>query len=315
MKKIVWPNNKSFAFTVIDDTDAGTLENLKPVYDYLYEKGLRTTKTVWVYPSRDFFKGDSLEREEYKNFISDLNNKGFEIASHGPGSGSFSREEIITSFKVLEEMFGNHPSMHINHGRNPDGIYWGTKRFSFPIDKIYEFIRKYWRNVEVITTGDDPQSEQFWGDYAKANIHYIRNRVFSGINTIKIDEKMPYMEKRKINCSNYWFSSSDGYNCDAFVRLLSRKNIEKLAKEGGCCIVYTHFAYDFIDKDGNLREDFKQAIDIVSSMDGYFATATEILDILKSQKKSSDIVSGIYLLMLDLRWFFERIYRKLFWRV
>ena len=29
-----------FYFSIIDDTDDATLENIKPVYDFLYSKGL-----------------------------------------------------------------------------------------------------------------------------------------------------------------------------------------------------------------------------------------------------------------------------------
>ncbi len=54
---INWPDKKNFAFTIVDDTDNGTVENTKPVYDFLYEQGIITTKTVWVYPSRDKFTG------------------------------------------------------------------------------------------------------------------------------------------------------------------------------------------------------------------------------------------------------------------
>ncbi len=50
-----WPSGKKFAFTIIDDTDHGTVSNLKPVYDLLNELGIKTTKTVWVYPPRDSF--------------------------------------------------------------------------------------------------------------------------------------------------------------------------------------------------------------------------------------------------------------------
>ena len=42
-----WPEDKAFAFTIIDDTDYATIENIKPVYDFLYDAGLKTTKTVW----------------------------------------------------------------------------------------------------------------------------------------------------------------------------------------------------------------------------------------------------------------------------
>ena len=31
-------SRNNFNFTIIDDTDDATLENIKPVYDFLYEK-------------------------------------------------------------------------------------------------------------------------------------------------------------------------------------------------------------------------------------------------------------------------------------
>ncbi len=40
MKKIQFPNNKKFAFTIIDDTDDSFLENTKPIYDFLFENGI-----------------------------------------------------------------------------------------------------------------------------------------------------------------------------------------------------------------------------------------------------------------------------------
>lgn len=44
---IPWPDGKRFAFTIFDDTDHQTLENVPPVYDFLSDLGLRTTKSVW----------------------------------------------------------------------------------------------------------------------------------------------------------------------------------------------------------------------------------------------------------------------------
>jgi hypothetical protein len=42
-----FPNNKKFAFTILDDTDLSTAENVGPVYRLLAELGMRTTKSVW----------------------------------------------------------------------------------------------------------------------------------------------------------------------------------------------------------------------------------------------------------------------------
>lgn len=48
MNSTFWPDGKSFALTIIDDTDKSTLENTPLVYDYLYLRGILTTKSVWV---------------------------------------------------------------------------------------------------------------------------------------------------------------------------------------------------------------------------------------------------------------------------
>ena len=42
------PDGKRFAFTVFDDTDSATLENVRGVYALLAELGFRTTKSCWV---------------------------------------------------------------------------------------------------------------------------------------------------------------------------------------------------------------------------------------------------------------------------
>ena len=44
---IDWPDGKSFAFTVFDDTDNATVERVSPVYALRTDLGLRTTKSVW----------------------------------------------------------------------------------------------------------------------------------------------------------------------------------------------------------------------------------------------------------------------------
>src|SRR5271165_313130 len=38
--KPAWPQGKRFAFTIVDDTDRSTVENVGPVYDFLLELGL-----------------------------------------------------------------------------------------------------------------------------------------------------------------------------------------------------------------------------------------------------------------------------------
>ena len=302
-RNIKWPNGYDFAFTIVDDTDGATLENIKPVYDYLFEHRILTTKTCWTFPPRDaVYKGDSLQNKEYSSYLQLMQKRGFEIGFHNAGSGGFKRDETLEALEQFKAMFGNYPKMHINHSNNKENIYWGASRFSPVVKTIY----KLKRNIPSL--GTDPESAYFWGDFAKEHIKYIRNRTFNGINTLSEDPRLVYKESGKEKYSNYWFSSSDGMRLGSFVKLLSCKNVGKLVSEKGCCIVYTHFGYDFVDENGVLSEEFKKAIDYISSKNGWFVPASTLLDyVLKDHEYKA---SSIYECKMDMKWLFERIFKK-----
>jgi hypothetical protein len=299
-----WPKKKEFAFTIIDDTDNSNINNIKPIYDYLASKNIKTTKTVWVYPSRDIFTGQTLQNNNYYKFIKLLKSDGFDIQLHNVGSGNFSRTEIIKGLDEFKQKLGKYPNMHINHCSNADNLYWGHKRFGMILRKTMQIIEGSKKRFY----GDEINSNYFWGDIAKEKIKFIRNRVFNGINTLKYDPKMPFREKRKI-FSNYWFSSSDGHNLKQFNNLVTKSNIDKLKREKGLCIVYTHFASDFVDQQGKLDEIFKENINYLSKQNGWFVPANDILEYLLSQKKK-DYVSSSYINKLDLRWLIDKIKKK-----
>lgn len=77
--KIKWPDNKKFAFTIVDDTENSAVENVKPIFDFLYKNGMLTTKTVWVYPLRDGFTGECLLDNDYLKFIADLKQRDMKL--------------------------------------------------------------------------------------------------------------------------------------------------------------------------------------------------------------------------------------------
>lgn len=300
-----WPLNFEFAFTIIDDTDNSTIENVKPIYEYLRSKNLKTTKTVWVYPSRNTFTGQTIQDNDYLEFLLKIEREGFEIQLHNVGSGDFNRHEIIQGFNIFKKSFGRFPILHINHSSNKDNIYWGYKRFG----TILRFLVKLFKGKTRRFYGDEIESDYFWGDLSKEHIKYIRNRVFNGINTLDYDPQMPYEEKNK-KYSNYWFSSSDGHTVEEFNNLITKKNIDKLIKEKGLCIVYTHFACGFLEHNGEINKTFKKSIDYLSSQNGWFAPTTEILDyILNCRRKNK--ANFFYINFLDLKWLLERIVKKL----
>jgi hypothetical protein len=281
-----FPNNKKFIFTIIDDTDDAFLENIKPIYDVLNDNNLKTTKTVWVYPPRDLdnSKGDCLQRVDYVEFILSLIKNGFEIGLHNVGSGSYSREEIIKGLGEFKKILGFTPNLHINHSYNPDNVYSGIKRFGFPINwaikNLYPIYHKFY--------GDDPNSNHFWGDYHKKLIKYGRNYEFDNINTFKINPFMPYKDKKYDMYSNYWFSSTFAPNQWMFNKLVTPANIDRLEKEGGICILYTHLGYYMQNQ--KIDKGFIEKIKYIGSKNtGWFIPVSQVLDFLIEHKKKNNI--------------------------
>jgi len=308
MEQMKWPNNKKFAFTIIDDTDYSFVDNIEPIYSLLDGCGIKTTKTTWVYPPRDHFKGHCLEDEHYQNFIRKLQSTGVEIAFHGAGSGEFTREEIIEGIEDFKRIVGYYPKIHINHGWNPDNIYWGDKRFIFPLSNIVRLF--YGKDKKFF--GDKIGEQCFWGDICKDKIKYIRNHVFSDINTEKCDRQMPYRSRKKDTFSNYWFSSSDGDTVKEANRILSKENIDQLEEVEGFCILYTHFGCDFVDSNGQVNKTFESNIRYLSQKEGWFVPAGMLLDYLLENKTTREYASYTHLARLDIKWVIDKIKTK--WR-
>jgi len=301
-----WPNRKAFAFTVFDDTDNSTIDNVKPVYDLLYELNFRTTKSVWVFEPRGSYYGQSLADPEYLAWIKDIKTKGFEIGLHNVGDGSYSREEIIEGIELFKQLLGEYPGIHTNHASNPDNIYWFQERFDWPYSLFYSLYNGMRHNAKIDSGGSDENSPYFWGDVCKKHIQYIRNYSCKDINTLSFNPSMPYLDSRKEAYSNRWFSSSDGQTVGEYCDLLKPENLEKLVSEGGACIMYTHFASGFVDGTGKVDSMFRRRMEYLASLNGYFEPTSTILDYLKSQQDSS----LVHVRPSTGKWLLDRIAKK-----
>ena len=134
---IEFPDDRRFAFTILDDTDDATTENLGPIYKLLHEIGMRTTKTVWAVDcppelQGPFFAGATLQDAEYLAFVKELVQEGFELAFHNATMGSSPRQRTIDALDVLRTEFGELPTVHCNHGLNRENLYWGINRYRTP---------------------------------------------------------------------------------------------------------------------------------------------------------------------------------------
>lgn len=294
---MLFPKNKKFAFTIIDDTDFAGIENIRPVYEFLSKLGFRTTKTVWALPPKDKFKGASLENYRYRQFIGKLKRQGFEIALHNVSSGRLTRQDILDGLEIFRRYIGSYPKIQVNHAQNRDNIYWGVKRFSI--------LKPFWRFSYF--SGDNPDSAYFWGDYHQKHIKFTRNFTFKTLNTLARDPHMPYLDHQKSRFSNYWFSSSDAGNLAKFNRLLAPSNIDRLKKEGGAAIIYTHFASGFVKKN-RLDGLFQKNLAYLAGQNGWYVTASELLEYLLTAGAGKPIKSR-ELLKLEFWWLWDKIRR------
>jgi hypothetical protein len=51
---------------------------------------------------------------------------------------------------------------------------------------------------------------------------------------------------------NYWFAGSEAENIDSFNATVIENNQDRLASEGGACIMYAHFPFGFLAK-GSIK--------------------------------------------------------------
>lgn len=302
-----FPNSKRFAFTILDDTDDSTLENVKPVYDALKANGLRTTKTVWPVDcpegSRIFFAADTLQRKAYLEFVHQLATDGFEIAFHGATMESSLRDRVVRALEFFKGEFGAYPTLFCNHGHNRDNLYWGYKRFQ--TSWLRRTIRLFRKESASYYLGDVEGSDYFWGDLCREHIRYVRNWTFPRLNMFEVNPEMPYRLPGTPHV-NLWFSTADAPDVAAFVRLLSRENIDRLDQAGGLCIVSTHLGKGFT-RDGRLAPQVESIFRTLSEKQGWYVPASEMLDYLVEAQGKGQTLGAWRTAMLEMRYLVEKL--------
>ena len=117
---VQWPDGKRFAFTVFDDTDGATLNNVGEVYALLRDLGLRTTKSIWPLPGDDPSRtsASTCSDAEYRNWVRNLQREGFEIGWHNATFHGSSREDTIRGLETFARFFDGYPITAANHKNN-----------------------------------------------------------------------------------------------------------------------------------------------------------------------------------------------------
>jgi hypothetical protein len=301
-----WPDGKRFAFTVFDDTDCATVENVAPVYAFLADCGFRTSKSCWAFdddPKWGKNPGQTLDDAAYRRWLLNLAAQGFEIELHGASWYTSVRERTAAALERFAETFGRYPQIAANHVEQVESLYWGDARLSGWRWLCYNILTRF-RNHHRYR-GHVKGDEHFWGDLCREKIKYVRNFVFQDINTLKACSFMPYHDSTRPYV-NYWFASSDGGDVQAFNRCISEANQDRLEAEGGACIMYTHFAKGFY-ADGKLNPRFHELMLRLSRKNGWFVPCNVLLDHLLSVRDSHEI-SNSERSQLERRWLLQKIF-------
>ncbi len=304
--RINWPHGKRFAFTVFDDTDHTTMQNGPGMYQYLFDLGVITTKSVWPIKGEHVPKigGTTCEHADYLRWVCRLKEQGFEIALHNATYHTSKREQTIAGLEQFKECFGEYPKIHANHADCADSIYWGDARLSGMNRLIYNVLTRFANRGKFL--GHVESSELFWGDKCKEHIKYVRNFVFSDINTLRICPYMPYFDEERPFVNN-WFASSEGADCRAFCQTISETNQDRLEEEGGGCIMYTHFGRADFYEDGLLNSDFRRVMERLSRRDGWFVPVSTLLDHVQKER-GRHVISASERNRLERKWLIHRVF-------
>jgi hypothetical protein len=302
--KITWPENKTFAFAIFDDTDSLTLETGRAVYSFLADQGFRTTKSVW--PTRGKGKpsdnGATCQDPKYLAWAQGLQSKGFEIGYHMATSHTSSRAETAAGLEQFARYFGHYPVAMANHFYCDENIYFGDRRVTGVNRLAYNVLTRF-RNFGKFR-GEVDGDPLFWGDLCRERIKYVRNFVFNEINTLKVCPQMPYHDPARPYV-NYWFASTEGAIASSFVRQLREENQDRLEAEGGGCIMYTHFGLGYYEQ-GKLHPRFRALMERLSRKNGWFVPVSTLLDYVLLARGPVTI-SARERAALERKWLFHKI--------
>jgi hypothetical protein len=302
LRHLPYPDGKTFAFTIIDDTDQAKLASTREVYEFLHSLGLRTTKTVWVTQphgplGRPQDAGDTLANDEYAQYMVDLQRRGFEIALHNVSSQESRRQSIHDGLERFREVVGCYPKINVHHEKNAENLYFDFAQRGYRPELFRtRALRRLHHSLQPKGLpakcgsgqchGEDPGSEYFWGDLCRERISYVRTNVFyRDINTLGCNPNLPYVAD-STPFVNAWFDSSNGQDAATFNAILCDHQIRRLRQSEGCSILYTHFGKGFVTENGGqlkLNADTKSRLRAVAGdSNGWYAPVGEVLDRLRA---------------------------------
>ena len=213
---------------------------------------------------------------------------------------------MIDGLDRFKEIFGTFPKVLAQHNDTieNESIYWGAKRVSGLARWLHKLIHVLRGEKRNIYFGEIEKSEYFWGDICKDRIKFVRNFVYPQVNTLKDCPYMPYHDSERPYV-NYWFASTEAPDLKSFIKVMSEENQNKLLREEGACIVYTHFGKDFV-LNGKLNHAFCEVMESIASKDGWFVPVGDLLDYIL-QNKTHDGILKWQRSLLEWKWLIHKM--------
>ncbi len=292
--QLIYPHNAEFAFTILDDTDDTTVANGRPVYDFLYDLGFQTTKTVWAFDTTPenrgpFFAGETLSSPEYLKWVHELADNHFEIAFHNATMGSSERKNTIRALDFIENEFRQQVRLHCNHGQNRENLHWGADRYSSRLIRAALHYASKFRSYPCFD-GNNPESPYYWSDIADERLSYMRAFTFRRLNGATIPPGRPYLDSAKQK-KTLFVNTTDAPDVLAFNKLVNPASIDKLQSQNGWAIVTTHLGKGFY-WNNRLDPEFKENMEYLATLPGSFIPVSQLLDFLKAEFGGSEIAAA-----------------------
>ncbi len=301
----LWPDGRRFAFTVFDDPDSQTTKVGREIYSFLHDLGIHTTRGCWpaatVREPSDI--GENCSNPAHLEWLLQLKSQGFELGLHNVTNHTSFRQETIDGLNRFRDLFASDPATMSNHFANEEGIYFGDARLT-GIRRL-PYLLANWIFSRRRYYGEQKDHPLFWGDYCLKRIQYVRNFVFTDINTLVKCPLMPYFDPAR-PMVRAWYASAEGSDAKQFLRTVTEESLDQLEAQGGCCIMYTHFAKGFWE-DGTLNPAFRAVMEKLSKRNGWFVPVGVLLDYLKQRRGGTHQLTPSERRSLEYRWMFDKL--------
>jgi len=317
-----FPDGYSFGFTIVHDADNSSSKRLEPLFSVFDEFDIKVSLTAfafwpeetkqkksWIENKDNYLGPVPLEVEDECDFYKKLSNSGHEVGLHTASDKTDTREKTIKAFEFFFEKFGHYPKIYVEHrdsdnleclqkeGNNPDSEYYivdvlnkyGSWNWIIgPSGLPYEGKGDYFNVLSKVPKIFNDHLIKLWGTLKQ----FIKNKCWDPkagdeyLEIMNMDSPFDTYVLKKYGIVKGFRRSGKRENSsgDGFLVWYSKKNIDKLEKNGGLALVYTHMNTKWLNSEkSKMREDIKNRLEYIKNKNVWLAPAGVMLDRLRDQ--------------------------------